>query len=242
MTQPVGNTDLPPEYAPSVSNVQEDLPPDTLRLASRFIHSANSPNVDAPGLYEINHQIDFLRETDTLVEFSRIDYSVRNRNQNSTQPPEIHSHPRHVFNLERPPAIVQESFPYYIRPVSRSGLGCIGLKFSKNGRSVCKAWRVGRKANSRTEDEARELLFEVRTNNHVFDWLDGKQTRIAVEESKDNMYNLTILVALDRAMRDALVATWCVRLWNSRAVEFHKRRGWKHVQNIMLNYTSDLPR
>ncbi|OHW90988.1 hypothetical protein CSPAE12_10423 [Colletotrichum incanum] len=227
MTQPTANADLPPEYVEDVADVHESLPPDTLRLAGRFVHSATSRDADAPGLYEINHQIDFLRETDKLVEFSRIDYSVRRGNANAASPPEVTSHPRHVFNLERPPAIVQEAFLYYIKPVSRSGLGSMGLKFSKIGKSVCKAWRVGRKANSRTDFEARELLFDVRPNNNVLDWLDGQKTRIAVEYSRDNMYSLNILVSMDQAMRDALVAAWCVRLWNGLAVQFHKRRTWK---------------
>ncbi|GKT44611.1 uncharacterized protein ColSpa_04792 [Colletotrichum spaethianum] len=227
MDQLAAQADLPPEYVEDVANVHESLPPDTLRLAGRFIHSATSRDADAPGLYEINSQIDFLRETDRLVEFSRIDYSVRRRIANAVSLPEIISHPRHVFNLERPTAIVQEAFLYYIKPVSRSGLGSIGLKFSKIGKSVCKAWRVGRKASNRNEYEARELLFDVRHNNDVLDWLDGQNTRIAVEYSKDNMHSLNILVPMDQAVRDALVAAWCVRLWNTLAVQFHKRRTWK---------------
>ncbi|KAH8422097.1 hypothetical protein JMJ77_0000700 [Colletotrichum scovillei] len=176
MAQVDTNPDLPPDYSVDAGTVSENLPPDTLRLAGRFVHSANTRNVDAPGIFEINHQIDFLRETDRLVEFSRIDYSIKKRSDESNRLPEIVSNSRHIFNLERPPAILQETFPYFIKPTSRSGLGSIGLKFLKIGKSECKAWLVGRrKASDRTEYyEARELLFDVRRNNQVFDWLDER--------------------------------------------------------------------
>ncbi|KAK7457727.1 hypothetical protein Landi51_01860 [Colletotrichum acutatum] len=238
MAQIDTNQDLPPDYTVDAGTVSENLPPDTLRLAGRFVHSANTRNADAPGIFEINHQIDFLRETDRLVEFSRIDYSIKRRLNESNHLPEIVTNSRHIFNLERPPAILQETFPYYIKPTSRSGLGSIGLKFLKVGKSECKAWLVGRrKASDRTEYyEARELLFDVRRNNQVFDWLDGNGTRIAVEESKSGMYSLNILVSLDRAMRDALAAVWCTRLWYVRAVLFHKKRTWKDSKHLILPY------
>ncbi|KAK2017046.1 hypothetical protein LZ32DRAFT_577655 [Colletotrichum eremochloae] len=234
MTRPAANADLPPAYVADGAAVRERIPPDTLRLAGRSIHSATSRNIDAPGRYELNHQMDFLRETDRLVEFSRIDYAIR-RQAGGNAPasvPEITSQPRHAFNLERPPAILGEAFPYYIKPVSRSGLGTIGLKFARIGKSVCKAWRVGRKAASgkeyeTPEYEARGLLFDVRRNNDVLDWFDGEKTRVAVEYSRDDIYSLNILVPLDQAMRDALVASWCVKLWNDLAVRFHKRLTWK---------------
>ncbi|KAK2028235.1 hypothetical protein LX32DRAFT_640144 [Colletotrichum zoysiae] len=249
MTLSAANADLPPEYAADGAAVRERLPPDTLRLAGRSIHSAASRSVDAPGRYELNHQMDFLRETDRLVEFSRIDYAVRRQAAAAAGPggpavPEITSQPRHAFNLERPPAILQEAFPYYVKAVSRSGLGNIGLRFAKIGKSVCKAWRVGRRRSSSSraassaaagagkeyealEYEARGLLFDVRRNNDVLDWLDGAGARVAVEYARDDMYSLNVLVPMDQAMRDALVASWCVKLWNDLAVRFHRRRTWK---------------
>ncbi|EFQ35732.1 uncharacterized protein GLRG_10887 [Colletotrichum graminicola M1.001] len=239
MARSAANADLPPEYAADGAAVRERLPPDTLRLAGRSIHSATSRDMDAPGRYELNHQMDFLRETDRLVEFSRIDYAIKrqaggNAAAAASSVPEITSQPRHAFNLERPPAILQEAFPYYIKPVSRSGLGNIGLKFTRIGKSVCKAWRVGRRRATSGKDrdtleyEARGLLFDVRRNNDVLDWFDGAKNRVAVEYSNDNMYSLNVLVPMDQAMRDALVASWCVKLWNDLAVKFHERRNWKH--------------
>ncbi|KAK1981122.1 hypothetical protein LZ30DRAFT_593363 [Colletotrichum cereale] len=243
MTHPAANADLPPEYVADGAAVRESLPPDTLRLAGREIHSATSRDVDAPGRYELNHQMDFLRETDRLVEFSRVHYAIRRHGGGNAAAGasvlEVTSQPRHAFNLERPPAILQEAFPYYIKPVSRSGLGNIGLRFTKIGKSVCKAWRVGRKAASGTEYEAPEyeargLLFDVRRNNDVLDWFDGEKTRVAVEYARDNMYSLNVLVPMDQAMRDALVAAWCVKLWNDLAVKFHQRRTWKDRESPAL--------
>ncbi|KAK2037763.1 hypothetical protein LZ31DRAFT_159860 [Colletotrichum somersetense] len=260
MTRSAANADLPPEYAADGAAVRERLPPDTLRLAGRSIHSAASRSVDAPGRYELNHQMDFLRETDRLVEFSRIDYAVRRQAAAAVGDqvvPEITSQPRHAFNLERPPAILQEAFPYYIKPVSRSGLGNIGLRFTKIGKSVCKAWRVGRRRRAASsasagagagkeyealEYEARGLLFDVRRNNDVLDWFDGAGARVAVEYARDDIYSLNVLVAMDQAMRDALVASWCVKLWNDLAVKFHRRRTWKDVKHIMQTCTAGLPK
>ncbi|KAK2059666.1 hypothetical protein LY76DRAFT_511661 [Colletotrichum caudatum] len=235
MTRSAANADLPPEYAADGAAVRERLPPDTLRLAGRSVHSAASRSVDAPGRYELNHQMDFLRETDRLVEFSRVDYAIRRQAAAGGGPavPEITSQPRHAFNLERPPAILQEAFPYYAKPVSRSGLGSIGLRFTKIGKSVCKAWRVGRRRRAASAYEARGLLFDVRRNNDVLDWFDGAGARVAVEYARDGIYSLDVLVAMDQAMRDALVASWCVKLWNDLAVKFHRRRTWKDGEFAM---------
>ncbi|KAI8185212.1 hypothetical protein KHU50_013305 [Colletotrichum sp. SAR 10_65] len=201
---------LPPEYTEDASDVQETLQPDTLRRADRFIHSANSAETDS-GVYETNREIDSLRENDRKIEFSRIDYSLKRRGgRDSTAAPEIVAHPKHVFNIERPPLVVQEPFSYYIRAVSRSGIGAVGVRFSKIGKgSICKAWLVKRKLNATSDWEAKELLFDVRINNDVCDWMDDSGRRLAVEESRDGINSLNILVPMERAMRDALVATWC---------------------------------
>ncbi|KAF9878668.1 hypothetical protein CkaCkLH20_03568 [Colletotrichum karsti] len=238
---------LPPEYSADPASVKETLPPDTLRFAGRFIHSATSVNAES-GLYEINCQIDFLRETDRKVEFSRIDYKLNRRgagaaaaDSTTTSAPEIVAYPKHAFNIERPPLVLQEPFAYYLRPVSRSGLGLIGIRFAKVGKSLCKAWHVRRKAGSVSEYEMRELLFDARMNNKVVDWLDGSGARLAVEEARDGMYSLNILTPLDRAQRDALVATWCVRRWEMKAVEFHQKRTWRDRKHIMETCTQGLP-
>lgn len=231
MSQPTSAT-RPPEYAADAGAVQEALQPDTLRLAGRFVHSASAAGEDAAGLYEINHLIDFLRETDRKVEFSRIDYSLKRQptsDSAGTTPagsaPQIVSRTKRVFDLERPYAALQEPFAYYLRPASQSALGTMGVRFAKIGKSACKAWRVRR--NRDGEHEARGLLFDVRPNNDMLDWLDGEGTRLAVEETREDMHSLTVLVPLERARRDALAAVWCVRLWQERAVEFHQKRSWK---------------
>ncbi|KAF6842759.1 hypothetical protein CMUS01_02752 [Colletotrichum musicola] len=243
MSQPTSAT-LPPEYAADAGAVVEALPPDTLRLAGRFIHSASSTGANSAGLYEINHQIDFLRETDRKVEFSRIDYVLKRQAPGSAaaaagSAPQIVSRAKRVFDLERPPAVVQEPFAYYLRPASQSALGTVGVKFAKIGGSACKAWRVRRKVDG--THEPRGVLFDVRPNNDVLDWLDGDGTRLAVEETRDDMHSLTVLVPLERARRDALVAVWCVRRWEEKATEFHRKRSWKDVKYIMQTCTSGLP-
>uniref|UniRef100_L2FTT8 Uncharacterized protein n=1 Tax=Colletotrichum fructicola (strain Nara gc5) TaxID=1213859 RepID=L2FTT8_COLFN len=215
---------LPPEYTEDASDVQETLQPDTLRRADRFIHSANSAETDS-GVYETNREIDSLRENDRKIEFSQ-----------------IVAHPKHVFNIERPPLVVQEPFAYYIRAVSRSGIGAVGVRFSKIGKgSICKAWLVKRKLNATRDWEAKELLFDVRMNNDVCDWMDDSGRRLAVEESRDGINSLNILVPLERAMRDALVATWCVRRWECKALEYHQKRTWKERKHIMETCTFGLP-
>ncbi|KAF0331189.1 hypothetical protein GQ607_001497 [Colletotrichum asianum] len=229
---------LPPEYTEDASDVQETLPPDTLRRADRFIHSANSAEADC-GVYETNREIDSLRANDRKIEFSRIDYSLKRRSGSSgrysTAAPEIVAHPKHVFNIERPPLVVQEPFAYYIRAVSRSGIGAVGVRFSKIGKgSICKAWLVKRKLNATSDWEAKELLFDVRINNDVCDWIDDSGRRLAVEESRDGINSLNILVPLERAMRDALVATWCVRRWECKALEYHQKRTWKESESTSL--------
>ncbi|EQB50623.1 hypothetical protein CGLO_09928 [Colletotrichum gloeosporioides Cg-14] len=216
---------LPPEYTEDASDVQETLQPDTLRQADRFIHSANSAEADS-GVYETNREIDSLREN-----ARRGGYGGRD----STAAPEIVAHPKRVFNIERPPLVIQEPFAYYIRSVSRSGIGAIGVRFSKIGKgSICKAWLVKRKLNATSDWEAKELLFDVRINNDVCDWMDDSGGRLAVEESRDGINSLNILVPLERAMRDALVATWCVRRWECKALEYHQKRTWKESESTSL--------
>ncbi|TEA21355.1 hypothetical protein C8034_v007723 [Colletotrichum sidae] len=231
MSQPTTSTTLPPEYSADAANVQETIPPETLRFAGRFIHSANSANADSAGLYEINHQLDFLRETDRKVEFNRINYTFKRRPNNPASDPDIVATPKQVFTIERPPPVVQDPFAFYLWPSSRSSFGTLAVRFAKIGKSVCKAWRVRRKPKSVSEYEARELVFDVRPNNQVLDWLDGNGERIAVEELKDDMRSLNIMVPMERAQRDALVATWCSRLWEKQAVLFHHKRTWRDSED-----------
>ena len=72
-----------------------------------------------------------------------------------------------------------------------------------------------------------EPLFEARPKwvGGRYVWADSGGAEVAQEEEKDGQHRLAVTRPMARGIRDALVATWCLRLWHNTAESKAAKRG-----------------
>lgn len=74
----------------------------------------------------------------------------------------------------------------------------------------------------------QRLLFDVRPDwkagRGCYRWCDAGGRRVAVEEKEDGRCKLSVAGSMPRALRDALVATWLLRLWHDAAESKQAKR------------------
>ena len=65
------------------------------------------------------------------------------------------------------------------------------------------------------------LLFDIHPNwkvgRNCYRWSDSNGRQVAVEEKEDDIYKLSVTRIMPQDLRDALVATWLLRLWHDTA-------------------------
>lgn len=236
MAQSGALADQPPSYQESaeseaVISATNTLQPAVLRLAERFVYSSESST--SPPLYELSHSIDYLRETHHAVTFERLDHSIKGK---TTTTPQVTARKKLIYTLRHPPEITFPEFPYYAEASSRQAFGNLAIKKVRSlGRK--KTLIVSRIKPSSKKDvdfEEAEKLFELRQlerKSTVYEWAWASSPQLqvlAVEDDEDGLYRLTIKVLADRMTIDALVAAWCLRLWQDVAVHNHQPGGWKN--------------
>lgn len=212
--------DEPPPYANDAAIIEDDLvAPDTLLLAGTEIHRTG--NAESLPLYKLSLAIGHLREFNSKVSISRYDYSVRNAFSLSAGSPRIATREKHIYDLTRLPDIMVSKFQYYLESVGRSSMGHIGLKTHRGiGSSGFRAWRGTRK-NKASELQQGDMLFDIKSKGKgLFEWRDPADKRrvLALETSDMGIYRLEVKETMDRQRRDALVSTWCLKLWWEIAV------------------------
>jgi hypothetical protein len=251
MAQPATSSDMPPEYSqadPASVPAPDDIcQPLTLRLADRFIHTAESH--DSPALYELSLGVDTLREHHREVTIERLEYRVRGA---SAGEPQLASRKRLIFTLTRPAEITAPAFPYYLESESRQSIGNLGLKNLKPGlmrKKKIEIWKIVKDRTSQFDFVRREKLFDVKQSKERMDYewtLSVSGVIIANESDEDGLHRLQIVMTTDRMTVDALIASWCLRLWQDLADQNRIKRvkGWRdgkthmglvsHVTNIAL--------
>lgn len=230
MALPSVSSDLPPEYSssgPASMLTPDDIfQPATFRLAERFIHTADSSN--SPALYEISVGIDGLRETHQRVMLERLDYKVR---EDVAGEPNITSRKKLIFTLSRPPDVTAPTFPYYLRSESRQTIGNLGIKkptSTLTGKKHFGVWNIAPGPTPQSDFVQREQLFDVKQGKRkgtLYEWtLVSSGQLIATDSEKDGLHCLELVVAADRVTVDALVASWCLHLWQDIAQQHHKSK------------------
>ncbi|KAI1339653.1 hypothetical protein F5Y15DRAFT_66088 [Xylariaceae sp. FL0016] len=113
--------------------------------------------------------------------------------------------------------------PYYITSISDESLGNISLDVSKS------RWQkpdigVFLHANRTASDnplfhESPTLLFKAAAKwmDSRYTWTDSNGRPLAHEEERNGRRCLVFMCDMDGNLRDALVATWCLRLWHDTA-------------------------
>lgn len=220
---------LPPPYEEASSEAAgKALKPIVLVLTGDAVISATSPTT-AP-LYKMSWNVTSIPQKSSSVVFERVEQS---QSQNPDGPNPSKSPTCHLFYLAHPPgARFQTDTPeYYITSVSSEALGNISLETSNKRsrfqkaefRALLSAKKTASSIPLFDDEEKAQLLFTIKPK-----WIGGRYTytdssceQVAYEDedrkAKEHRHRLVITAPMDRATRDALVATWCLRLWYETA-------------------------
>lgn len=210
----LGADPRPPPYSSSPVPTAVDnnnLPPDTLLLTATTIHSAS---ISSPRIYELSHHIGHLSDVTRTVTLCRIDYRPRNASSTNS---DVVGRPKPIFTLTRPPPITTTTFEYYMDSTSRGNLGDVCLAPYRHLRSSGYRAYLAARPHERADLEAKELLFVASARGHGrYDWREGsdKGRVMAYESNGSDSCRLQIVVGMQRGRRDALVGSWCLRLWH----------------------------
>ncbi|KAH6695526.1 hypothetical protein F5X68DRAFT_198539 [Plectosphaerella plurivora] len=150
-----------------------------------------------------------------------------------------------MYNLRRLPRVMMPKWQYHLEALTRSTLGHVGIHthMSITG-SGWRAFNLTR-PNKAAEFVQGDALFDVkvRRKGHT-EWRsagDKQKTILAYETAEDGIYRLTVVETLDRKTRDALVATWCLKLWWEIAVSNVEPLTWDEVRRILQTRTTEFP-
>ncbi|PNY26420.1 Uncharacterized protein TCAP_03651 [Tolypocladium capitatum] len=199
----------PPSYGDS--NDDRALPPATLYVAGRFVHS-NDPH--APPLYELSHSVGFLSDNDRVVRLERLDHTVRQHHG----APQVSARTRHVYDLTHPTLATSPTFAYHAEATSRRSLCSFGIEsFRARTLSSARWYRVHRAARGPDHQlVGREGLFTAvpaRDAAVAFEWYDARGGLLARETDNDELLSLLVSAEMGPRERDALVAAWILRVW-----------------------------
>ncbi|KAF3358581.1 hypothetical protein VdG1_00141 [Verticillium dahliae VDG1] len=172
-------------------------------LAGTTIHSTAS--ITSPPLYELSLALGHLTPSHQKVELSRLDYHVRRAAYSDDRGPEIAARKKHMYNLSRPTAVMQSNFPFYLESVRRSNLGHVGFK-KRHKMAGATEYRALR------GDKGGPLL--------------------AYDTYEDGIVRLQIVEPMAQSRRDALVGTWCLRVWWDIVASKEPLLTWEQVKPL----------
>ncbi|RYP57039.1 hypothetical protein DL769_009737 [Monosporascus sp. CRB-8-3] len=180
-------------------------------------------------LYKMNWDVTSIPQKGTSVVFERVKYDPPETAE-STAPTKQQN--QHLFYLAHPAGAQYrtDSPAYYITSVSPVALGNITLETSKSkiGKIEFKALLSAKKSASDSPlfDEKPEPLFDAKPKwmGGRFTWTDPDGKQVAYEDEKSAKHRLVVTAAMRREMRDALAATWCLRLWHDTAERREAKR------------------
>ncbi|KAE8405094.1 hypothetical protein BDV37DRAFT_102284 [Aspergillus pseudonomiae] len=213
-------SDPPPPYSLTSTTLgEETLPPTTLILSNKLIHTEAAPSTP---LYEISQDIASLPQKFTSVKFERIETDAPSKLESKS--PE--SQKKHIFYLAHPAhARYRKDVPaYYITAVSLGSLGNIRFEVSK-ARFQKAEFRALLSAGKRMDDkplfceDVEITLFtaKMKWTGGGYRWTDARGRDVAFEGGKGEGGKLVVTASMEQDMRDALVALWVLRTWYDTA-------------------------
>ncbi|ERF74872.1 hypothetical protein EPUS_03256 [Endocarpon pusillum Z07020] len=166
------------------------LDPTILVLAGQSVVCETAPAIP---LYQMNWNVTSLPPKGSSVVFERVVEHGQAETAEGTAPSKPQN--RHLFYLAHPPGaqLSNEKPAYYITSVLPEMLGNISLEAVK----------------SRLQKP--ELKARLPEEDH------GGIPVVAYEDGKGEPHRLVVTAPMERRIRDALVATWCLRLWHDTA-------------------------
>ncbi|KOC16501.1 hypothetical protein AFLA70_81g003171 [Aspergillus flavus AF70] len=215
-------SDPPPPYSESpISNTpeQETLPPTTLILSNKSIHTETAPSTP---LYQVSQDISSLPQKFTSVKFKRLETSTPLKPESKSTEPEK----KHIFYLAHPAhAQYRKDVPaYYITSVSPGSLGNIRFEVSKSRfqkidfRALLSPGKtMGDKPLFCEDVETTLFSAKMKWTGGGYRWTDARGMEVAFEGGKGEGSKLVVTASMDQDMRDALIALWVLRIWYDTA-------------------------
>lgn len=214
--------------------LKDVLEPAALFLSGQSVLAeAATPNP----LYQLNSDIRSISNKDSSVAFERVERDVPKLEVEIEGVTAGTPRKRHLFYLAHPVnAQYRTDIParYYITSAAPEMVGNIRLETSEARfqRTSFKAMLSAKKTASDKPlfDEGTQqlLLFDIHPNwkvgRNCYRWSDSNGRQVAVEEKEDDRYKLSVTRIMPQELRDALVATWLLRLWHDTAESKQAKR------------------
>jgi len=214
----------PPTYTESglTNDVWE---PTILVLNKTTIHRESTTS---PALYRLSRAVSAITAATKIVEFERIEHTVKTKLASNDLEPVVKPRSRHIYNLRywrRPTGlsalIVGWTVPdIRIQSVSRSGtLGHLGLKrprFQQKTELKVYPMDISGDVVSWLPSSSKNTkpVFQIQRKDGKSTWKDGDNRVIATEDlDGEDQHKLIITVSLHQEIVDALVALWCALIW-----------------------------
>lgn len=246
--------DLPPPYKDVYKDVAEGsserlLQPATFAFKGESIVCETTAGT-VP-VYELSWDVTAIPPKSTSAIFERVDVRAPEK-ADSTAPTQRQS--EHLFYLARPArAQYQTDIPaYYITCATAEHgaiLGNISLETSSKKmpfpRTEFSALLHAGKSSEHSPlfADKTEALFDARMKliGGRYVWADSRGGgEVAQEEEKDGQRRLIITAPMNRGMRDALVATWCLRLWHDTAESRVAKRDGRSARGFLKQILSPI--
>lgn len=204
----------PPSYDEIANKVEHLNPPATLQISGRVIYSDKNPTEP---LFELSLDPIYLRDTTRAVSIERVDTTMKPP-PTPNAPPGTVTQKRHIYDLKHPGIITGPVFLYSAEAISRQSLCSLGMStFRPRRLSLTRGFRVHR-STKRLDNQVIPLglLFTAvssKTNGVRYEWSNGQGEIVARELDSKQSCRLFITKEMNTKKRDALVASWVLRIW-----------------------------
>ncbi|GFF40236.1 hypothetical protein IFM51744_04394 [Aspergillus udagawae] len=188
-------------------------------------------------LYRLKSDITSISNKDSSVTLERVEHDVPELKNEIEGVTAGTPQKRQLFYLAHPvSAQYRSDIParYYITSAVSEMVGNIRLKTSEAlfQRTSFKAMLCPKKTASDKPlfDEGMQqiLLFDIQPDSKVgrnwYRWSDSNGRQVAIEGKENDRYTLSVTRSMPQELRDALVATWLLRLWHDTAESKQAKR------------------
>ncbi|KAI1106381.1 hypothetical protein F4804DRAFT_41566 [Jackrogersella minutella] len=211
--------DPPPYVAGSHTDSDDILQPIILILTGQFVRPQT---VAGTPLYELSRDIRTSSTSATQLAQVSLERLIHNVRVSYDGTPRVTQRSRHIFELKHLPPVMSTEFTYCLDAMSRHAMGNLALKtfsFPRSGFKIVKirpedeyAFPKGYNARQESLKEG-ELIFEVFKKSGHFKWMSPQGNLLAIEDKSEDHHRLVVTVPVTRRTMDAMIASWCLRLW-----------------------------
>ncbi|OTA98800.1 hypothetical protein M426DRAFT_325699 [Hypoxylon sp. CI-4A] len=218
--QSEGAPEPPPYIAGGQNDAEEVLQPGILILNGHFVRAQT---FDGTPLYELSRDVRESASGEARLAQLSLHRVVHNMRVNADGTTRASQRNKHIFELKHLPPLLSTGYPYCLDAMSRTAMGNLALKSASFPRSGFKIVKVkpekedgfpkGYKARRESLKEG-DLVFDVVKKRDHYEWMLTEGNRVAVEDkTEDELHRLVITAPLTRKTMDAMIASWCLRIW-----------------------------